>query len=143
MRFPLAPSSVLAFLLASAAALGTDALPAPPVAPRFSRTIVLHDVKLTDDYFWLRDKTSLEVRDYLAAENTYADAFMKGTEPLQERLYKEILGRIKETDLSVPYRKNGWWYYSRTEAGKQYPIHCRKKGALTAPEEVFLDVNVL
>ena len=68
---------------------------------------------------------------------------MKPTEALQKTLYDEMLGRIKETDLSVPYRDGGWYYYSRTEKGKQYPIYCRKKGSLEAPEEIYLDVNEL
>ena len=80
---------------------------------------------------------------YLEAENAYADAVMKPTEAFQGALYKEMLGRIKETDLTVPYREGGYFYYSRTEEGKQYPILCRKKGSLEAPEEVMLDLNEL
>ena len=80
---------------------------------------------------------------YLTAENAYTDAVMKPLAPLQETLYKEMLGRIKETDLSVPSRKDGYYYYSRTEQGKQYPIYCRKKGSLDAAEEIYLDVNEL
>ena len=68
---------------------------------------------------------------------------MKPTEAFQKTLYDEMLGRIKETDLSVPYRDGGWFYYSRTEKGQQYPIYCRKKGSVEAPEEVYLDVNAL
>ena len=83
------------------------------------------------------------MRAYLDAENAYTDAFMKETAPLQEKLYDEMLGRIQETDLSVPYRKGDYFYYSRTEEGKQYPIYCRKHGSLDAPEEVTLDLNEL
>ena len=79
-----------------------------------------------DDYFWLREKTNPEVAAYLEAENAYTDAVMKPTEPLQEALYREMLARIKETDVAVPYREGGYFYYSRTEEGKQYPIYCRE-----------------
>jgi oligopeptidase B len=103
----------------------------------------LHDETLKDDYFWMRERDNPKVRAFLEAENAYADAFMKPTEAFQKTLYDEMLGRIKETDLSVPYRDGGWYYYSRTEKGKQYPIYCRKKGALEAPEEIYLDVNAL
>jgi oligopeptidase B len=91
----------------------------------------------------MRDKKNPEVKAYLDTENTYAESVMKPTEELQKKLYDEMLGRIKETDLSVPYRKGGWLYYSRTEKGKQYPIYCRRKPEIEAPEEVFLDVNEL
>ena len=103
----------------------------------------LHDETLKDDYFWMRERNNPKVRAFLEAENAYADAFMKPTEAFQKTLYDEMLGRIKETDLSVPYRDGGWYYYSRTEKGKQYPIYCRKKGSVEAPEEVYLDVNAL
>ncbi len=96
-----------------------------------------------DDYFWLQERTSPEVIAHLEAENRYAEAFMAPTAPLQEKLYREMLGHVKETDLSVPYRENGYFYYSRTEEGKQYPIFCRRRGTLDAPEEVTLDVNAL
>src|SRR5439155_8830846 len=80
---------------------------------------------------------------YLNAENAYTDAVMKGTEAFQDALYAEMLGRIKEDDSSVPYRRGRYFYYSRTEKGKQYPIHCRKDGSPQAAEEVMLDLNVL
>jgi oligopeptidase B len=115
----------------------------PPVARKVPRTEVVHGETRVDDYYWLRDKPNPEVAAYLNAENAWASEVMKETGDLQERLYKEMLGHIKETDLSVPYRFGGWWYYSRTEEGKQYPIFCRKKGSLDAPESVMLDLNVL
>lgn len=99
--------------------------------------------RLEDEYFWLREKENPAVRAHLEAENAYADSVMKPTEPLQEALYEEMLGRIQQTDLSVPYRKGNDFYYSRTEKGKQYPIHCRRRGSLDAPEEVTLDLNEL
>jgi oligopeptidase B len=96
---------------------------------------------MVDNYFWLRDKKNPEVKAYLEAENAYTDAVMKPTEGLQKKLYDEMLSRIKETDIEVPYKEGDYFYYSRTEAGKQYQIHCRKKGSMDAPEEVVLDVN--
>ncbi len=98
----------------------------PPVAKRAAKVTEIHGEKLTDDYSWMREKTSPEVISYLEAENRYTDAVMKPTEAFQEKLYKEILGRIKQTDLSVPYKLGDYYYYSRTEEGKQYQIQCRK-----------------
>ncbi len=96
-----------------------------------------------DPYAWLRDRTNPEVIRYLEAENAYTEALMKPTEPLQKALYDEMLGRIKETDLSVPEKLDQYEYYSRTEKGKQYPFHCRKPGGADGPEEILLDVNTL
>ena len=80
---------------------------------------------------------------YLEAENAYAEASTASQKPLAEKLYNETLSHIKQTDISVPYRQHGYWYYTRTEEGKQYPVLCRKKETLSAPEEVMLDVNEL
>jgi oligopeptidase B len=99
--------------------------------------------KMVDNYFWLRDKPNPEVRAYLEAENVYTDAVMKPTVPFQEKLYGEMLSRVKENDVEVPYREGDYFYYVRTEAGKQYPIRCRRKGNMDAPEEVILDQNEL
>jgi oligopeptidase B len=121
----------------------TTASPVPPIARREPKVDVVHGEKRADEYFWLRRKEDPEVRAYLEAENAYTDLVMKPTEPLQEALYSEMLGRIKETDLTVPYRKGDLFYYSRTEKGKQYPIHCRRRGNLDAREEVLLDGNEL
>ena len=115
----------------------------PPVAAKKPKVREMHGDTFVDDYFWLREKTNPEVTKYLEAENAYTDAVMKPLDGLQERLYKEMLGRIKETDLSVPARDGGYFYYSRTEQGKQYQIYCRKKGSLDAPEEIYLDLNEL
>ncbi len=117
--------------------------PQPPAARKVVKVDTLHGDKREDDYDWLRDKNNPEVVSYLKAENTYTDEVMKPTEGLQEALYKEMLGRIQETDLSVPYRMGQFLYYSRTEQGKSYPIDCRKKDSLEASEEVLLDVNAL
>jgi oligopeptidase B len=115
----------------------------PPVAKKVPQTVTLHGDERVDDYAWLRDKKSAETIAYLEAENAYADAVMKPTEELQKKLYDEMLGRIKQTDVQVPYRKGAYLYYTRTVEGKQYPIHARKKGSVDAAEEILLDVNQL
>ena len=122
---------------------GPSVLPSPPVAQRIPKVDEVHGDRRVDDYFWLRDKKNPDVAAYLEAENAYTDAVMGPTVPFQDALYKEMLARIKETDESVPYRKGAFWYYSRTEQGKQYPIYCRKAGSLEAPEEITLDLNLL
>ena len=118
-------------------------IPLPPVAPARARRFSLHGNDLSDDYAWLRERENPEVRRYLEAENGYAEAVLAPLLPLAEALYGEMLGRIKQTDLSVPYREGGYWYYTRTEEGKQYPIHCRKAGSLEGEEQVLVDLNVL
>ncbi|MGH7316245.1 MAG: oligopeptidase B, partial [Candidatus Rokuibacteriota bacterium] len=115
----------------------------PPVAGKIPRTDVVHGDVRQDDYFWMRGKDDPEVTAYLSAENAYTDAVMKPTVAFQESLYAEMLARIKEDDQSVPYPLRGYFYYSRTEKGKQYPIYCRKAGSLEAPEQVMLDLNQL
>ena len=134
-------------LLSVALPLTTQAVLAetasPPMAARKPQVLERFGEKRVDDYFWLRDKSNPEVIDYLNAENRYTEALMKPLEGFRESLYKEILSRIKETDESVPYRMHGYWYYQREVQGLQYPIYCRRKGAMDAPEEVLLDVNEL
>ncbi len=115
---------------------------APPVAPRIAHREVRHGIAVTDDYYWLREKSNPEVVRYLEAENAYTAAV---TAPLQEfagALYREMLSHIKQTDLDVPVRRGEYFYYARTEEGRQYPIRCRKHG-LDAPEQVLLDLNRL
>jgi oligopeptidase B len=136
-------SLVIASVFVRAADDTSSSLPAPPVAKKVPKTTQINGHTMVDNYFWLRDKKNPEVKAYLDAENTYTDALMKPTEPLQKKLYDEMLSRIKETDVEVPYKEGDYFYYSRTEAGKQYQIHCRKKGSLDTPEEVLLDVNEL
>ena len=134
------------FLVASVLRLPADdssPLPAPPGAKKAPKVTEINGHKLVDDYFWLRDKKNPEVKAYLDAENAYTDAVMKPTEPFQKKLYDEMLSRVKETDVDVPYKEGGYFYYIRTEAGKQYPIRCRKKIAADANEETLLDVNEL
>jgi oligopeptidase B len=118
-------------------------VPAPPVAKKVPRVTRIHGHVLRDDYAWLREKKSPEVISYLEAENAYTQAVMKPSEALQQRLYEEMISHVQETDEQPPYRDHGWFYYSRTEKGKQYPILCRKKGQVSAPEEVMLDLNQL
>jgi oligopeptidase B len=125
------------------AADNDSSLPSPPVAKRTQKVTEINGQKMVDYYYWLRDKQNPDVRAYLEAENAYTNAVMKPTEPLQKKLYDEMLGRIKETDVEVPYKEGEYFYYVRTEAGKQYGIRCRKKGSRDAPEEVLLDVNEL
>jgi oligopeptidase B len=115
----------------------------PPVAEIKPKVDTLFGHEMVDDYYWLRERDNPQVIDYLKAENAYTDAVMKHTEDLQEKLYQEMLSRIKETDMSVPVRWGEYYYYSRTEEGKQYQINCRKKGSLDAEEETLLDVNQL
>ncbi|MGI9103721.1 MAG: S9 family peptidase [Terriglobales bacterium] len=120
-----------------------ESAPKQPVAKVIPKDVSVHGDQRIDNYFWLRDKPNPDVAAYLEAENAYADAMMRGTEPLQAALYQEMLSHIKQTDVNVPYREGGYFYYSRTKEGKQYPILCRKKDALDAPEQVYLDVNEL
>lgn len=120
----------------------------PPVARKEPTPTTLHGQTLQDDYRWMREKSSPEVIAYLEAENAYTQAAMAGTEELQEKLYREMLSHIKETDESVPYPDHGWFYYSRTMEGSQYPVYCRRLATApkfdeSQPEEVLLDVNVL
>jgi len=120
-----------------------SAPPSPPVAAKSPHADTLHGDVRIDNYYWLRERSNPDVIAYLEAENEYTTAVMKHTEPLQQKLYDELLGRIKETDLSVPVKIDDYYYYKRTEEGKQYPIHVRKSGSLDAPEEIILDENAL
>ena len=112
----------------------------PPKAKAVPKKIEAHGETRTDNYFWLREKSNPDVIKYLEAENAYTQDVLKETLPLQQKLYTEIVGRIQETDLSVPVRRGQYFYYSRTEAGKQYPIWCRRQGEQGA-EQVLLDGN--
>ena len=116
---------------------------APPIAKRVEHREVHHGIAVSDDYFWLREKSNPEVIRYLEAENAYTEASTEDLKPFTDALYTEMLARIKQTDLSVPVRRGGWLYYARTEEGKQYPIHCRRQGTMEAAEEVLLDINEL
>ncbi len=115
----------------------------PPLAKIEPQVDTLFGQERIDNYYWLRQRNNPEVIDYLKAENAYTETVMKPTEKLQDKLYQEMVARIKETDLSVPVKRDDYYYYSRTEKGKQYKIYCRKKGSLESEEEILLDVNQL
>jgi len=157
MKFP---ASLLALALMSSPA-SAQTLPAPPDAAKRAHTVTApHGAQRQDEYYWLRDdaRENPEMLAYLRAENAYADAVMQPLKPLEDAIYGEIVGRIKQDDASVPYRERGWWYYPRFETGKDYPIHARRKDGVGvdaasilkandagdfATEQVLLDVNVL
>lgn len=115
----------------------------PPVAAKIPYTFHEHGNTRTDFYKWMDNPEDSNVINHLHAENAYVDAYMKPTEKLQKKIYDELVERIEQKYESLPYQTNGYWYYTRFEEGKQYPLHCRKKGDWSAPEEVMLDVNEL
>lgn len=117
--------------------------PQPPIAAVHPHAMTMHGHTRIDNYYWLNERENPEVLAYLEAENQYADACLKHTEPLQEQLFKEITGRIKQDDNSVPIKIRDYYHYTRFEEGKEYPIYCRKKHTLEAPEEIILDGNQL
>ena len=114
-----------------------------PTAPKRPYEITQHGQTRIDNYYWMRDRTDPEVLKYLHAENDYLEEIMGHTKSLQETLYAEMKGRLKETDVTVPEKRGEYFYYSRNEQGKQYPIYCRKKGSLDSVEEILLDQNTL
>ncbi len=126
--------------------------PAYPIAMKQDSVLTTHGDRRVDPYFWMRltdeqklasnpDEQTQNVVNYLNAENDYTSSQLKATEQLQETLYEEMVARVKQDDASVPYFKNGYWYYTRYEQGKEYPIYCRKQGSLDNAEEILLDVN--
>ena len=119
------------------------AVPVPPHAKKIPHRTQLHGKERVDDYHWLRGATNKAVISHLKLENDYTGAMMRHTDKLQTTLYKEMVARIKETDSSVPFRMDGWLYYSRTVQGLQYPIYCRKQAKPHAKEIVTLDLNKL
>jgi oligopeptidase B len=127
--------------------LMTTSLPAadliPPVAKKVPKQITTLGDTRVDNYFWLRDRNDPDTIKYLEEENRYTEAVMKHTDALQSKLYAEMLGRIKQTDLSVPTKRDDYFYYIRTTEGQQYPVYCRKHGSLDAPEEILLDANAM
>lgn len=156
------PLKILSFVALSAVVLSSCQQPAkeeenssgakPPVAEKIPHEFKENGGSRNDDYYWMKlsdaqknaekkDEQTTKVLNYLTAENDYLKAELKHTEALQEKIYKEIVGRIKQTDESVPYKDNGYWYYTRYEDGQEYPIYCRKKGDLSAKEEILLNVN--
>ena len=136
------PDAKAAGAVFSNEATGAPSL-SPPLARREPVETVLHSDRRVDHYAWLRQKENPEVLAYLEAENAYTDAILRPTETFQETLYQEMLGRILQTDLSVPYRLRGYLYFTCTEQGKQYPIHCRRVDASGSLDEMLLDLNRL
>ncbi len=118
-----------------------------PMAPKRPHPITQHGETRVDNYYWLRDRDDPEVLKYLRAESDYLEEVMGHTRPLQDMLYAEMKGRMVETDSSVPEKRGVYFYYTRNEAGKQYPIFCRRKDSLDHPldnaEEILLDQNLL
>lgn len=115
----------------------------PPVAAKKPKNLTIHNHTRTDNYFWMNERDTPEVLEYLKSENAYTDSVMTPYSALREKLFLEMKGRIKKTDMSVPYRLRGYWYYVRYEEGKEYPIYCRKKDTLDNAEEIILNVNEL
>ncbi len=143
MRILLATALLLAGCATPTPVNPNNATMPPPLASKKPRSVTLHGDTRIDDYAWLADKESAEVRAYLEAENAYAEGLLQPTLELQETLYEEILARIQETDQSAPYRSGDFEYYHRTEEGKQYKTYCRRKPGKPESEEVLLDMNAL
>ncbi|CTP83572.1 Protease 2 [Xanthomonas translucens pv. phlei] len=141
---PLLASLFLLMTAPFASALATDATPPHPAKQPHTVTAPFGATR-QDNYYWLRDdkRENPQMLAYLHAENAYADQLLKPLKPLEDTLYKEIVGRIKQDDSSVPYRERGYWYYTRFESGKDYPVHARRKGSMQAAEEILLDVNAM
>ena len=112
-----------------------------PKAEKINTSLSIHNDERIDEYYWLKERDNPKVIDYLNAENSYRDKYMKDYQSLEKKLFEEIKSRIKEDDSSVPYFENGYFYYTRHETGKQYPIYCRKKENLDANEEILIDAN--
>jgi oligopeptidase B len=153
LRFLVTIASGILFLSGcdSAKETSTDG-PQPPTAEKVAKELTANGNTRIDNYYWMKltdeqknaevkDEQTQKVLNYLTAENEYLTAKLKHTEALQEKIYNEIIGRIKQTDESVPYKDNGYWYYTRYVEGQEYPIYCRKKGSLEAAEEIMLNVN--
>lgn len=115
----------------------------PPAAKQQAKELEKHGDVRVDNYYWLREREDPEVVSYLEAENTYRDAVLSNTEAVQTEIYDEIVARIKQEDSSAPYMRNGYYYYTRYEEGKEYPVFCRRKGDMNAEEEIMLNVNEL
>ena len=120
---------------------GEKKVPQPPVAEKIKKELTIHGDTRIDNYYWIRERENSKVIDYLNAENAYKDSMMTHTKDFQTNLFDEIVGRIKKDDSTVPYKRNGYFYYTRYEEGGEYPIYCRKKGNMDADEEIMLNVN--
>ncbi|AXO79386.1 S9 family peptidase [Olleya aquimaris] len=115
----------------------------PPIAKKVEKQLQIHNDTRIDNYYWLNQREDQEVLDYLNAENNYTESILKHTEGFQKSLFDEMKARIKEDDQSVPYKQNGYWYITRYEEGKDYPIYTRKKESLTSDEEILFDCNLM
>ena len=142
------------FLIVNVMIISCTETSLPPDATKKPHEITVHGDTRVDSYYWMRltdkqksakefDSQTSEVVDYIAAENEYTQSSLNHTKKFQDKLFDEIVGRIKKDDVSVPYLDNGYYYYTRYEKGKEYAIRCRKKGSLDSPEEIILDVNKL
>ncbi len=133
---------LIMFLINACQQMNTNnTLPDPPDAKKIPKELSIHGDKRIDHYFWLKDREDPEVIKYLEAENEYTKAALADTEEFQEELYQEIIGRIKQEDESVPFKENGYYYYTRYEEEKEYPIFCRKKESMDNEEEIMIDAN--
>ena len=133
--------AAICLIFATACNSNKETMPTPPVAKKIPTNLEKHGDVRVDNYYWLNDRENPEVIEYLNQENDYYDEVTKHTKDFQNNLFEEMKSRIKEDDSSVPYFYNQYWYYTRFETGKQYPIFCRKKGNLESVEEVMFNVN--
>ncbi|MBT3800795.1 MAG: S9 family peptidase [Bacteroidetes bacterium] len=116
-------------------------MPEAPQAKRIAKELIIHGDARIDQYYWMNDRENKDVIDYLNAENNYLEESLAHVKEFRTALFEEIKGRIKQTDMSVPYKSNGYYYYTRYEEGTEYPIHCRKKDNIENEEEILLNVN--
>jgi len=140
-RFACLLAVSLVLLLPPMAWGADEVLPQPPLAKKLPKEMTLHGHTRADEFYWLNQRENPEVLAYLQAENAYTDAVMKPAAPLQEALYREMVGRMQQTEMSVPYFENGYWYYTHYEKGKNYPLYCRKRKSLKGAEQVMLNGN--
>jgi oligopeptidase B len=141
IRFTIVSCFVVAACLIGNVACSKEII--PPKAEKVKKELTIHGDTRVDQYYWLNERGNSKVIEYLEAENAYTDALMKHTDAFQEKLYDEMVSRIKQTDMSVPYELNGYYYYKRFEEGNEYPFYARKKGSLEADEEIMLDVSAM
>jgi oligopeptidase B len=134
---------LLVMIIPSCTTRGMESVPQPPVAMKIDHEIEAHGHIRVDPYYWMRDRENPQLIDYLNAENKYLQQVMAHTENLQERLFEEMKGRIRQDDQSAPVFSNGYYYYSRFEISAEYPIYARREGSMNADEEILLDVNIL